>query len=167
MFSDPIQAAKPRLSDTSRWCFGCWILPTLGWWRLYCGSWKQLQVFIRPYLIHCTFQASHCVLRTAQCTQRTAQCTSKLPTVVHAYEQLVKGSGNLPCILSAGEHWISAIAPPPYLHLVIYFTEAFQNKNLHVPMMQHNTSKIFQLIHLIHSFFTPSCDHHVAIKILQ
>ena len=40
------------------------------------------------------------------------------------------------------------------------------NKNIHLPNMQHNTTKIFQLIYTIHSFFTPYCDKKIFIKIL-
>ena len=32
------------------------------------------------------------------------------------------------------------------------------NKKVHVPKMQHNTTKIFQWIYTIHSFITPYCE---------
>ena len=33
-----------------------------------------------------------------------------------------------------------------------------ERKNIHGPMLQHNTTKIFKLIHTTDSFFTPYCD---------
>ena len=42
-----------------------------------------------------------------------------------------------------------------------------RNKNVHVPMMQHNTTKIFKLIYTIHSFFSSYYDKNIFIKILQ
>ena len=42
--------------------------------------------------------------------------------------------------------------------------EGLKNKNVHVPKMQHNTTKIFQLIYMIYSFFNPHCDENIFIK---
>ena len=59
---------------------------------------------------------------------------------------------------------IDSVSSVMFVERSLRHKETHANKNVHVPKMQHNTIKIFQLIYTIHSFSTPYCDNIVFIK---